>query len=199
MKNIPGSVWLMGLVIAGVLGLIGLAMVSQQQTFADVKLPVEITEYFDYQCSHCAEFAPTMAEIKAKYGDKVNITYKHYAFLNDNSFVLAYAAEAAREQGKFLEFHDLIFTTFNGVLASTTDATALDPITLAQTLELDMDKFDADRNSDVIQDRVRNDKSEGAKLGVSSTPTVFVYGQKVSIGAELIQQLVDKASQNTQE
>jgi len=202
----------MGLVIVGVVVLIGLTIVSQQQTFADVKLPVEITEYFDYQCSHCAEFAPTLADVREKYGDKVQVSYRHYPFLNDNSFVFAYAAEAAREQDKFLQFHDEAFTIFNGVLAGTTDSTELDPVKIAQTLNLDMAKFDTDRNATELQDRVRADKSEGAALGVSSTPTVFVYGKKVTVGTpnsttgktdytkftDLIAQLVDKATQNSQ-
>jgi len=75
-----------------------------------------------------------------------------------------------------------------------------------------MAKFDTDRNATELQDRVRADKSEGAALGVSSTPTVFVYGKKVTVGTpnsttgktdytkfiDLIAQLVDKATQNSQ-
>ncbi len=216
MKKVPASVWIMALILVGVLALVGLTLAAQKQTFGDVKLPVQIVEYFDYECPHCAEFYPILKGVSDKYGDKVQITYKNYAFLHEPSFpddstVFAYAAEAAGLQGKGLEYHDAIFTLYDKVLAGTAQYSEMDVVKIAQSLNLDMTKFNADRASDVIIQKVAADKAAGAALGVTSTPSVFVYGQSVepatvnsttgavdySVFTNLIDQLVTKATANT--
>ena len=82
----------------------------------------------------------------------------------------AYAALAAQEQGKFWEFHDLLFTTKKLSLES------IDKI--ATDLKLDMDKFKADMKSPEILAKVEKDLKDGKKAGVTGTPTVFINGRR---------------------
>ncbi len=183
MGKISSSAWMMIVLVVGVVGILGLVIYSNQKVTQNLKLPIEITEFFDYQCSHCAEFFPILKQIKAEYGDKITVKLKHFPLpINDNSYVLAYAAEAAEKQGKLQEYHDLIFTTFDDVIAGKKEASAIDPVAFATQLGLDLTKFNTDRASTETQQAVASDKNEGTKLGVSGTPTVFVSGQLVSLG-----------------
>src|SRR5690349_12278456 len=110
MKSIPSSVWFLGSLLLGAL-FIGILVLSANGQIRDnVQFPIEIVEYFDYRCSHCAAAFSEVEEIKNTYGDKVQIVPKHFPLpIGQNSFTLAYGAEAARNQGKFQEYHDETF------------------------------------------------------------------------------------------
>lgn len=73
---------------------------------------VQLVEYFDYQCSYCAHLAPQIQIASETYQDRLEVIYMQYPILGDNSMVLAYAAEAAREQGKFIEYHTALFSKY---------------------------------------------------------------------------------------
>jgi protein-disulfide isomerase len=83
--------------------------------------------------------------------------------------VLAHAAEAAALQGAFWEMHDSLFA----------DQGHLDPPHLwerARKLGLDLDRFEADRRSDAVAERVERDFRSAVRAGVMTTPTLFVDG-----------------------
>jgi protein-disulfide isomerase len=87
--------------------------------------------------------------------------------------VLAHAAEAASLQGKFWEMHDSLFG----------DQGHLDPPHLwerAERLGLDLDRFEADRRSQAVAERVERDFRSGIRAGVTNTPTLFVDGRALS-------------------
>jgi protein-disulfide isomerase len=95
--------------------------------------------------------------------------------------VLAHAAEAASLQGAFWEMHDSLFA----------DQGHLDPPHLwerARTLGLDLDRFEADRRSGAVAERVERDFRSAVRAGVVTTPTLFVDGEAHPgvPGAELI-------------
>jgi protein-disulfide isomerase len=83
----------------------------------------------------------------------------------------AHAAEAAALQGAFWAFHDSLFA----------DQGRLEDPHLwarAERLGLDVARFDADRRSDAVATRVREDFRGGIRAGVVTTPTVFVGGER---------------------
>jgi protein-disulfide isomerase len=84
--------------------------------------------------------------------------------------VLAHAAEAAALQGAFWEMHDSLFG----------DQGRLDDPhlwTRAERLGLDLGRFEADRRSEAVADRVQRDFRAGVRAGVVTTPTLFVEGE----------------------
>ncbi len=84
----------------------------------------------------------------------------------------AHAAEAAAEQGAFWAMHDALFA----------DQGRLEDPHLwarAERLGLDVARFDADRRSDRIAERVRAQFRGGVRAGVATTPTVFVGGRAI--------------------
>src|SRR5690242_13633572 len=97
-RKIPSSLWLIIVFLIAIGGVIFLAVSANRQTVESLTLPLTVTEYFDYNCSHCIDFYPFLNEAKTKYGDQIEVTYMHYPFINSESYTLAYAAEAAREQ-----------------------------------------------------------------------------------------------------
>lgn len=179
MKNLSSSFIFIASIVIG-LGFIGLLVANQNQKVIDnITLPLTITEYFDYQCTHCADFHPAIAEVKQKYGDDVVVEYKPYPFLSELSYTLAYGAEAAREQNKHIEYHDAVFEKVKQVFDGVGNSADVTPEFFAEELNLDMDKFTSDYNNAEIRARVDASKSEGASLGVNSTPTVFIAGQVI--------------------
>jgi protein-disulfide isomerase len=87
--------------------------------------------------------------------------------------VLAQAAEAAALQGRFWEMHDSMFA----------DQGHLDVPHLwkrAEELGLDVERFEADRRSETVAQRVERDFRSGIRAGVVSTPTLFVDGRVLS-------------------
>ena len=82
---------------------------------------------------------------------------------------LAHAAEAAALQGAFWAFHDSLYA----------DPGRLDDPHLwerAETLGLDVARFDADRRSDTVAARVTRDVREAMRAGIITTPTLVVDG-----------------------
>jgi protein-disulfide isomerase len=101
--------------------------------------------------------------------------FRHFPVVSKHprARVLAHAAEAAALQGAFWEFHDALFD----------DQGHLDPPHLwerARRLGLDLDRFEADRRSDAVAERVERDFRSGVRAGVMTTPTLFVDGRRHS-------------------
>jgi protein-disulfide isomerase len=112
---------------------------------------------------------------------KVNFVYKHSAFLGQESVWAAQAAECAADQGKFWEYHDLLWERWNGENQGTFTKENL--IGFANELKLDMAKFEPCLNDDETLQRVVTDTQEGRQVGVTGTPTFFINGQPL-VGAQ---------------
>jgi protein-disulfide isomerase len=112
---------------------------------------------------------------------KVNIVYMQFPFLGQESLWAAQASECAADQGKFWEYHDLLFDRQNGENVGLFTKEKL--IAYATELGLDSAKFDPCLNDDQTLDRVTADAQEARGANVSSTPTFFINGQPL-LGAQ---------------
>ena len=135
--------------------------------------PVTIVEFTDFQCPSCALTQPVLEEIVTEFNGKVKLVVRDFP-LDQHTFALkaAEAAEAAREQGKYWEYAAVIFK----------NQTALEIDKLkeyATHVGLDRKRFDAALDSGKFSDHVQQDLQDGYKLGVNSTPTVFINGRKI--------------------
>ncbi|HLG18010.1 MAG TPA: thioredoxin domain-containing protein [Blastocatellia bacterium] len=135
--------------------------------------PVTIVEFTDFECPSCAGTQPVLEQIVKEYGDRVKLVTRDFP-LNQHGFAFkaAEAAEAAREQGKYWEYIAILFN----------NQKALDVEKLreyARTLGLDLAKFDAALSSGKYTAKVQRDLDDGNRLGVDSTPTVFVNGRRM--------------------
>ena len=138
---------------------------------------VTIIEFSDFQCPFCARVNPTLAKIRETYGDKVKIVWKDYPLPNHpQAPKAAEAAHCAAEQGKYWEMHDVMFANQRGL-----EVPALKQS--ATGLGLDMAKFNRCLDSGQYASKVASGTTQGDKLGVNSTPTLYVNGRPV-IGAQ---------------
>lgn len=143
--------------------------------------PVTIVEFSDYQCPFCARVTPTMAKVMETYGGKVRRVFKDFPLPNHP--LAPKAAEAARcagDQGKYWEMHDRLFAN-QGALEVT------DLKQTAGSLGLKQADFDQCLDSGKWTAKVQADLAQGEKLGVNSTPTVYVNGRPL-IGAQPFEQ-----------
>jgi protein-disulfide isomerase len=135
--------------------------------------PVTIVEFTDYQCPSCAYTQPIIEDILKEYGDRLRLVVRNFPLdMHQNAFKAAEAAEAAREQGKYWEYISILFH----------NQSALGPDKLkeyATQLGLDRAKFDAALDSGRFAERVQQDIQDGMKLGIDSTPTVFINGRRM--------------------
>ncbi len=137
--------------------------------------PVTIVEFSDFQCPYCGRAEAELTKVREAYKDKVKIVYKDFPLTNmhPNAQKAAEASRCAGEQGKYWEYHDVLFT----------NNTALDPANLkkyAADLKLDSAQFDACLDSGKHTAAVSKDQAEGARVGVGGTPAFFINGRFLS-------------------
>ena len=99
----------------------------------------------------------------------------------------AIAALAAEKQGKFWEFHDLLFKDYSHLNEEKIKE-------IAQQLKLNMEKFEKDRKDPQIMAMINRDIAEGNRAGVRGTPTVFINGRLLRNRSMAgFQELIEKA------
>jgi protein-disulfide isomerase len=150
--------------------------------------PVTIIEFSDYQCPFCARVNPTLEQVRKTYGDKVKIIFKDFPLPNHpQAPKAAEAGHCAGEQGKYWEMHDQMFA----------NQRALNVPELKQyatALGLDAAKFNQCLDSGKHAGLVASGTAQGEKMGVNSTPTLYVNGRPL-IGAqpfEAFKQIIDE-------
>jgi protein-disulfide isomerase len=143
----------------------------------DARAPVTIVEFSDYQCPFCARVTPTMAKIMEAYEGRVRRVFKDFPLpSHPQAPKAAEAAHCAGEQGKYWEFHARLFANQGALQVPQLKETATG-------LRLDRAAFDQCLDSGKYEARVREGIAQGEKLGVNSTPTVFINGRPL-IGAQ---------------
>jgi len=135
--------------------------------------PIELLEYGDYQCPHCGRAYPIVKKIQAVLGDKVKLVFRNFPLtkIHPQAKMAALATEAADLQGKFWEMHDLVFENQKRL-----HHTAL--MEYAQSLGLDLERFDQDMNRPDLEEKVESHFYSGMRSGVNATPTFFINGEK---------------------
>ncbi len=144
----------------------------------DTDAPVTIIEFSDFQCPFCQRFfQQTLGQIEEDYIDtgKIKFVYRDLPLdsLHPNARPAAIAAECADEQGKFWEYHDLLFEKQSewGRLSISDAKNTF--IQYAADLGLDSG-FDTCLDSPEIAAEVNKDFQDGQSLGVTGTPTFYI-------------------------
>ena len=148
-----------------------------------VSSPVVLEEYGDYQCPPCGQLYPELKQIEKEYGNQVQIVFHHFplAKIHKNAVAAAHAAEAARNQNKFWEMHDLLYRNQKDWSELADPRPVFE--SYAKQLTLNLDAFDRDLESNVIDQKISADIQRGSAHGVKGTPTVFLDSQLVNYQA----------------
>lgn len=138
---------------------------------------VSVIEYGDFQCPACGAYEPIVEKLEANYAGKVQFVFRNFPLVqvHQNAQIAAQAAEAANLQSKYWEMHDLLYSK-QSEWSETPNATVVSNYfdKYAQSLGLDVKKFDIDINSDIVKSRIQRDVSLAGAAQVDHTPTFFI-------------------------
>lgn len=133
--------------------------------------PVTIAVFSDFQCPYCASLVPVFDRVIEQYPRQVKIVFKHYP-LSNHAFAVraAQASIAAHQQGKFWQFHDLLFKHYKQISNKKIEE-------IRTQLGLNADQFQKDMKAPGTMERIRSDAGNGYDAGVRGTPMVFINGK----------------------
>ena len=108
----------------------------------------------------------------------VKLEWRDFPYLGQESVNAAIAARAAQAQGKFWEYHDLLYK--NQPPTNSGGFSDEELISLARKAGLDVKKFEADLKSGKYESLVQEDFKEGQNRGISATPTFIINGKTLA-------------------
>ena len=133
---------------------------------------IEVAVFEDFQCPFCSKIAPSMKDFQKRFPNDVKIVYKHMPLdIHAEAQIAAQASMAAMVQGKFWEYHDILYNNQQAL-------TRPDLEKYAEQAGLDVAKFKKDLDSGVGKGVISRDMREGQNAGASGTPSVFINGMK---------------------
>lgn len=154
---------------------------------------VTLVEFSDFQCPACQAVNLPLKQVLSKYEGKVQLVYRHFPLnsIHKNAQLAAQASEAAHQQGKFWEWHDLMFEK-QGEWSGLADPKEKF-LAYAKDLTLDVPKFSGDLESEATKGVVTQDLLAATRYRLSGTPTFFLNGTKIEFS-----QIEAKLSELTQ-
>lgn len=153
---------------------------GEGRVLGDANAPVTIIEYADFQCPVCkraeTDLLPRAEKDYVQTG-KAKIEFRMFPIIGRESWDAAQAAEAARDQGKFWQYHDALF---NAQGRENSGAFSYDElVALAKQVGLDVPKFEQTLSSNVHLTAIQREVDAAAARGVNSTPTFFIGTKKI--------------------
>ena len=147
---------------------------------------LEVIVYFDLACPYCAASWLRIRELPLR------LVFRHFpvASKHPRAPALHAAVEAAGLQGRFWEMCDLIYLDQGHI----DDPHLWDRV---RRLELDLDRFERERRSEAVAERVRRDFKSGIRAGIASTPAAFVAGRRID--GEIDRELASLTSNATRQ
>ncbi len=147
---------------------------------------IQIVEFADFECPACALLQPSLKRIKAEYGDMIDFVFRVIPIHGESSILSASAVLAAREQGKFIEMHDIVFEkqsewTKYGIKDS-------EIVSLfekyAGEIGLNVEQYNSDLQSNKSKYRmiIDQDARDASSMGIASTPTALINGKPLIRG-----------------
>lgn len=151
--------------------------------------PVTIIMFSDFQCSACSATHPVLKKVISEYADKVRFAVRDFPLesIHENAFRSALAANAARQQGKFFEYIDILYRNQENL-----DAASLGRY--ASELGLNLKQFELDLSSEKTAAEVRKDMADALRHGARGTPTIFINGVRTQrLTADAFRSAIDRA------
>ncbi|MFC4006324.1 Na+/H+ antiporter NhaA [Nonomuraea purpurea] len=129
---------------------------------------VTIVEYGDFECPYCGRLHPVLEELRRKYPKDVRLVFRHFPLrtLHPRAAPAAIVSEAAADEGRFWEMHDILYDNQRFL----TDA--------------DLEHYAAElavqpwTNVPEHVARIARDEESGRESGVRGTPTLFLNGRR---------------------
>ncbi len=159
--------------------------------------PVSIVEFADYTCQFCYQQEQLLKKVIKDYGDKVNLVWKDYpeGEINSISWQAGVAARCAGEQGKFWQYHDLLFNNHDKLNSDLF-------LKIAADLNLDIAKFKKCQQGKKVIALIKDNIDEANALDINGVPFIYVNNQEIMgyMGEEDLRRVIDvelNKNQNT--
>ena len=143
---------------------------AQDATLGPATAPVELVVFGDFQSDEYVRFAQGLGRVRDTFGDRVRIVFKNLATLGPESTAAAEAAQCARAQGKFWEYHDALVGR-PGPLGPTRLRES------ATAVGLNRNAFDACVDDGTFRSVIRESIDEAGRYGLRASPSFLVNGQ----------------------
>lgn len=156
---------------------------------------ITLVEYGDFECPYCGEYFTVVKEVQAMYNQQIYFQFRNFPLtsIHPNAFAGARAAEAAGLMGQYWQMHDLLYeqnqeyydsnASYAGWIGLSNPLPAFD--TDAQSLGLNVTKFNQLYTSDQVNNLVTADMNVGNSLGIDATPTFILDGKQVQVADSL--------------
>jgi len=141
--------------------------------------PVTIIEFSDFQCPYSKKYYDEILPIiLSEYGDKIQYVYRDFPLISihPQAQKAAEAAQCAFEQGKFLEYHNMLYENQGKLELANLKA-------YAAVLGLNESEFNLCLDSGKYAREVEKDVEDGRNYGVTGSPTFLINGRKL-VGAQ---------------
>ena len=168
----------------------------------DAKVKIQV--YEDFQCPSCKIYTenvePQLLQSSYITDGQVYYEFMQFPFIDTNvitkeSHQASNASMCAMAQGRFWDYHDILFANQGAENGSNFTDKRLQAF--AESLGLDMTAFNKCFKANTYSDEIQANYDEGVAAGVSSTPSVLVNGQDVAPGViptyEQIKSAIDAA------
>lgn len=167
------------IILAAIIG--SSIFVSEKQTLSPLELfngaiqkkgpdnaKLIVVEFSDFECPFCQVASQQMGQLLQKYPNDLQLIYRHFPLvqIHKDSLRASEASEAASKQGKFWEYHDLLFQ-------NQPNFTDQELQQYAKELGLNVDQFNTDRVSQDVRDQVNKDQTLAKTLKLAGTPTFY--------------------------
>lgn len=167
--------------ISAVLGTMDRAtLVGESPTKGNPDASVILIKFSDFQCPYCAVASSDMKTFMDGHESDVLYVYKHFPLdaIHPEATPAAKAAWAAGQQGQFWLFH-------NGLFAYQDRLGDDLYVELAEKIQLDLEQFNRDRNSEEAAAAVTQDSDLAIELGLRGTPSFLMNDIMIPAGAPL--------------
>lgn len=149
----------------------------------EASAPNTLTEFADLQCPGCKYYEPFVQKLLEEEKGKLKLVYKHFPLMGHKyAMIASLATEASGKQGKFWEMHDLLFEKQEELSGASNGRDQV--IKYAESLDLNMDQFKKDISDKDLEAKINQNRDEGTKNGVNSTPTFFINGRMIQLSGD---------------
>lgn len=125
----------------------------------------------DFQCPFCLGAQSVIRRVRDRLGDRLLFAFRHLPIPERHPLapLAAEASEAAAAQGRFWEYHDVLFAAQPKLSEETV-------LAVARELSLDAERMAAELEAGTWRERVARDVSSAGESGATGTPTFFLNG-----------------------
>ncbi len=152
-------------------------MANGSPILGDPNAPITLIEFGDYQCHFCnVHFHNTEHSLLENFIDtgKVKMIFKDFTIIGPDSINAAHGTHCANDQGKFWEYHDILYNNWTGENNGWASSDNL--IRFAQEVELNVDQWSDCMINERYSQIISNSNKDARDLGITGTPAFFVIG-----------------------